>query len=85
MRSFTLLLCLLLVGCNDGPLDKRINLPGEARRDARREARVDQPPPPPFDYGAYRTVTDCLNAAARASADLAPCERRKPVPYVGRK
>jgi len=73
---YVFLLALGLTACDGGPLDKRINVPGEERRDARREERQQPPPPPPFDYTQYRTVTDCLNAAALVKADLDGCKSR---------
>ena len=73
---YIILLALGLTACGGGPVDQRINLPGEARRDARREERQQPPPPPPFNYTQYRTVEDCLNAAALARVDLNGCKSR---------
>lgn len=76
VRASLLVALLGLSACGGGPVDQRINLPGEARRDARREERQQPPPPPPFDYTQYRTVTDCLNAASAARVDINGCKSR---------
>jgi hypothetical protein len=81
IRPLAILLLLLVGGCE--ALDRAVSVPGEQRREERRAVQPP-PPPPPFDYGQYRSVTDCLNAAARARAELSPCERR-PLPVQRRR